>query len=46
MRGYSRVFEFEKHFKNKFNRIYFSKNKKKGTIRGLHYQKKYKQNYD
>lgn len=43
-RGNSKVFEFDKYFKNKFRRIYLSSNKKKGTIRGLHFQKKYKQN--
>ena len=43
-RGFSQIFEFNQYFKNKFNRIYFSINKKKGTIRGLHFQKKYKQN--
>jgi dTDP-4-dehydrorhamnose 3,5-epimerase len=43
-RGYSRVFEFSKSIKNKFNRIYFTNNKKIGTIRGLHFQKKNKQN--
>jgi dTDP-4-dehydrorhamnose 3,5-epimerase len=44
LRGYSQIFEYSHHFKNKFNRIYFSINKKKGTIRGLHFQKKYQQN--
>ena len=44
LRGYSQIFEYSHHFKNKFNRIYFSTNKKKGTIRGLHFQKKYQQN--
>ena len=44
IRGYSKVFEFNKYLKNKFNRIYFSNNTKKGTIRGLHFQKKYRQN--
>ena len=43
-RGYSQVFEFNQYFKNKFKRVYFSINKKKGTIRGLHFQKKNKQN--
>ena len=44
IRGYSQVFEFNKYFNHKFNRIYFSSNKKKGTIRGIHFQKKNKQN--
>jgi len=44
IRGYSQIFEFDRYFKNKFKRVYFSVNKKKGTIRGLHYQKKNKQN--
>lgn len=43
-RGYSQIFEFSKLYHNKFQRIYFSNNKKKGTLRGLHFQKKYKQN--
>lgn len=43
-RGYSQIFEFGKLYHNKFQRIYFSNNKKKGTLRGLHFQKKYKQN--
>lgn len=43
-RGYSKVFEFDKFIKNKFNRIYFSFNEKKGTIRGLHFQNKNRQN--
>ena len=43
-RGYSQIFEFDKYFKNKFKRVYFSINKNKGTIRGLHFQKKNKQN--
>lgn len=43
-RGYSQVFEFNQYFKNKFKRVYFSINKKKGTIRGLHFQKRNKQN--
>ena len=44
IRGYSQIFEFDRYFKNKFKRVYFSVNKKKGTIRGLHFQKKNKQN--
>ena len=43
-RGYSQIFEFDRYFKNNFKRVYFSINKKKGTIRGLHFQKKNKQN--
>ena len=43
-RGSSFVFEFSKYFKNNFKRIYISENKKIGTIRGLHFQKKYRQN--
>ena len=44
LRGYSQIFEFSHYFKNKFKRVYFSINKKKGTVRGLHFQKKHKQN--
>ena len=44
MRGYSQVFEFGRYFKYKFKRVHFSTNNKKGTIRGLHFQKKNKQN--
>ena len=43
-RGFSQIFEFSRLNKNNFQRIYFSNNKKKGTLRGLHFQKKYKQN--